>query len=266
MLFFFYNLQDTERDEFPLVSAKERAEGSALDGYNGLVMKIPSEFPDHLAVVQPQDISLVGAVIRCMQTHVDNTKGKEDAVLRQEHVDALKLMSHHGQGESSSVAWRPSWEDIPACYLIESCVGYIMKRSAGSPLVRLSPPSKVFDACKFHYTLFKLRNKENPTQQPPHISEAQTITNQVKEKKDQSRLVLPIDDHEATILETIAQNRVTIVVGEAGCGKSSRVPMMILHPDHISGKKYNDSLQLCTMTTSLFNSKSWVEEQLLQQS
>jgi len=42
---------------------------------------------------------------------------------------------------------------------------------------------------------------------------------------------LPIDDHEENIISTIRNNRVTIIHGETGCGKSSRVPIMILnHP------------------------------------
>jgi HrpA-like RNA helicase len=42
------------------------------------------------------------------------------------------------------------------------------------------------------------------------------------------RPFLPIDEHEETILDTIQANRVTIIHGETGCGKSSRVPVMIL--------------------------------------
>ena len=42
---------------------------------------------------------------------------------------------------------------------------------------------------------------------------------------------LPIDAHRSEILDTIARNRVTIVCGETGCGKSSRLPLMLLESD-----------------------------------
>ncbi len=39
---------------------------------------------------------------------------------------------------------------------------------------------------------------------------------------------LPIDDHEDEILHNVSRNRVTIIHGETGCGKSSKVPLMLL--------------------------------------
>ena len=42
---------------------------------------------------------------------------------------------------------------------------------------------------------------------------------------------LPIDSHRERILAHIASHRVTIIIGETGCGKSSRVPSMIYESD-----------------------------------
>ncbi|KAH8071535.1 hypothetical protein JL720_11420 [Aureococcus anophagefferens] len=42
---------------------------------------------------------------------------------------------------------------------------------------------------------------------------------------------LPIDAHRDEILRTIRENRVTIICGETGCGKSSRLPLMLLEAD-----------------------------------
>ncbi len=39
---------------------------------------------------------------------------------------------------------------------------------------------------------------------------------------------LPIDSHREKILESIRSNQITIIEGETGCGKSSRVPVMIM--------------------------------------
>lgn len=218
----FYNLKDLD-NQFPLFELKEKAQRHDVQDEVGseLVMSIPSDFPDHLAVVQPHDISLVGTVLRCLQAYLDQIVGEEGAksMARREHLEALKMMSLYQQ-DDSSVAWRPAWEDIPACYLIESCVAYIIKRSGGSPLVRLSPPAKIFDAHKFHNTLFKLRNQGQLAQQPQeHVRSPPKAQNSMKEeKKMESRVVLPIDEHEERIIEAISRNRVTIIQGETGCG------------------------------------------------
>ena len=39
---------------------------------------------------------------------------------------------------------------------------------------------------------------------------------------------LPVDAHEGAILAAVGTHRVTIIQGETGCGKSSRVPLMLL--------------------------------------
>lgn len=44
---------------------------------------------------------------------------------------------------------------------------------------------------------------------------------------NQRHPVLPIDEHKDRILNQIRSNRVTIIHGETGCGKSSRLPVMI---------------------------------------
>ncbi|KAK3232905.1 hypothetical protein CYMTET_56764 [Cymbomonas tetramitiformis] len=44
---------------------------------------------------------------------------------------------------------------------------------------------------------------------------------------DAEPAALPIDEHEQRILEHVARHRVTIICGETGCGKSSRVPEML---------------------------------------
>eukprot|EP00937_MAST-01D_sp_MAST-1D-sp2_P002018 g2018.t1 len=42
---------------------------------------------------------------------------------------------------------------------------------------------------------------------------------------------LPIDAHRTTIMEHVANHRVTVITGETGCGKSSRVPQFLLESD-----------------------------------
>ena len=44
-------------------------------------------------------------------------------------------------------------------------------------------------------------------------------------------MALPIDAHADKIAEHVARHRVTVIHGETGCGKSSRVPLILLEAD-----------------------------------
>lgn len=48
---------------------------------------------------------------------------------------------------------------------------------------------------------------------------------------------LPIDAYREEILHRIARDRVTVIHGETGCGKSSRVPAMLLEHARDTGCK-----------------------------
>ena len=49
------------------------------------------------------------------------------------------------------------------------------------------------------------------------------------------RVTLPIDEHKHEILSRIHRDRVTIIHGETGCGKSTRVPVMLLEDADLRG-------------------------------
>ena len=49
------------------------------------------------------------------------------------------------------------------------------------------------------------------------------------------RVTLPIDEHKHEILSRIDRDRVTIIHGETGCGKSTRVPVMLLEDADLKG-------------------------------
>ena len=79
--------------------------------------------------------------------------------------------------------------------------------------------------CVFHGPLFSALVRE---------AEAETATPADSDTTDEASIgrvgpTLPIDAYEADILHRVAENRVTIVVGETGSGKSSRVPSMLYH-------------------------------------
>ena len=50
-------------------------------------------------------------------------------------------------------------------------------------------------------------------------------------RRKQLTMALPIDAHADKIAEHVARHRVTVIHGETGCGKSSRVPLILLEAD-----------------------------------
>jgi HrpA-like RNA helicase len=55
---------------------------------------------------------------------------------------------------------------------------------------------------------------------------------QPQSEKDGLGKELPIDAHKTHIIDTIQNNRVTIIQGETGSGKSSRVPVFCLEEEN----------------------------------
>uniref|UniRef100_UPI00358FE3E5 3'-5' RNA helicase YTHDC2-like n=1 Tax=Myxine glutinosa TaxID=7769 RepID=UPI00358FE3E5 len=47
---------------------------------------------------------------------------------------------------------------------------------------------------------------------------------------------LPIGEYKQKILDIVAQNRVVIVIGETGCGKTTQIPQFLLDASHVAGK------------------------------
>ncbi len=81
--------------------------------------------------------------------------------------------------------------------------------------------------------VFDKRNRLQPTLEVQSENEAETETTQVEikdlketgmDKIQRQRKQLPIFNHRQKILETIAKNPVTILVGETGSGKTTQIP------------------------------------------
>jgi HrpA-like RNA helicase len=94
--------------------------------------------------------------------------------------------------------------------------------------VSLSSPAKLFDAIRFFSVLQEMRKAKAPPVPTQMATESSVPQQQQRQVQPVERVVLPIDEHEKKILDEIKNNRVTIIHGQTGCGKSSRLPCMLL--------------------------------------
>jgi HrpA-like RNA helicase len=184
---------------------------------------VPRAFLD-LAQFNSKDRSVRDAWMRSIQMMVDqlgaNDSGESTMVLTQEHVDACRQIAE--KRNTTSLEVRPQWGDVLAAHILETCVSTLLSRNQGSFLVRGTSPSSLFHHATFHAILASNRqqHESGETQDEP-VPEI--------EPPPVERITLPIDEYEENIIGTIRDNRVTIIHGETGCGKSSRVPIMLLN-------------------------------------
>lgn len=250
-----YNLDDME--SFPLNSEEEddyndnddssnattddrKAEQDPLEQLEERVISFPGDFPLDQAVMLPTDTSVQSVVVRCLQTYIDQSyanEGHDDdgdcagrkAPLQQAHLDAYKAATLPSISSSLfRLAGRPRWSNIRAAFIIDICIARVLNASGSSSLfARQTPPSSLMNHLRFHAVLATLQadQEDEDTDNGP----ANIATQSTRDSPEiVERPTLPIDEHQETILDTIERNRVTIIHGETGCGKSSRVPVMIL--------------------------------------
>ena len=222
---------------------------------------VPRSMPVKLLTVDFRvDRSLKDAVIRCLQAYVDMTESREDAMLTQEHLDVFKAMPFpiaetHGSSpkdETVDAAWRPCWSDVPAAYLIEKMIAMSMDQK--SLVAHAALPSSIFNQLSFMEKMNEIHESKKKADEP---EEEQIFSPPEGEFDMGEHHRLPIDDHEDEILESIARNRVTIIQGETGCGKSSRIPVMLLNappPDPKLSQVKMFISQVCSLAKKSFHS------------
>lgn len=207
------------------------------------------------------DRSVKDAVLRFLQQYlhlsVANSSTNRRVVLSPLHVAVFRSMdcveiddgARRAEREAGEIlakdpTWRPRWDDEIAVHFIARAISACLDNSSGSPLARLASPALIFNPYRYHVLLRRARvkvdNDAGASHPPPNVGNAshlfhspapvygqlETETNQPLPQEE--RPDLPVDHHEETILRAIEKNRITIIQGETGCGKSSRIPVMIL--------------------------------------
>ena len=105
-----------------------------------------------------------------------------------------------------------------------------------------------------------VNNRAQVSSQPVHVNHSSSIPANPTHKPDPVmknkvsppvRSALPIDEHRDEILYRIGRDRVTIIQGETGCGKSSRLPVMLLEDATSRGIP-------CRIMVSISTYQTWV--------
>jgi len=118
-----------------------------------------------------------------------------------------------------------SWQDFMLAEVFQKSIQAALKRQVSNDYDSNEyRPSRIFDHYYFYHALAKRHNVMSKLEK----DESSHDSNDIKPEKNVQRKILPIDEHKEEILSSIKHNRVTIIQGETGCGKSSRVPVMLL--------------------------------------
>jgi HrpA-like RNA helicase len=147
-------------------------------------------------------------------------KQTADIVSRRAQGNILQEVQGH-------VEHRPTWSNIKISRLMEKSIKASIEMSSRSHLSPYSSmsPANFFDPWVFLQILHNLDADSDPTHTAlPRTHSLASLDSDIEYrvmKDDDRSKALPIDEHEATIVETISRQRVTIVEGETGCGKVS---------------------------------------------
>lgn len=228
-----YNLKDL--DSFPLHNASDigqlEFDADDEDLTKHLKIQLPSELTEIVDSGIREGHTLSETVQKCLTFCAQQSGDSQSAFLGLNHLDAYEeylasFSPHKSTMMASPFDHRPQWADFKASYFIEKCISLILKSPRASLLAQLTLPSTLFSHYDFHCTLASKKKRNEYGNDTP---EAIPIGEKEAEPIFEERKILPIDTHEKKILENVAENRVTIIHGETGCGKSSRVPVMLLN-------------------------------------
>jgi hypothetical protein len=217
-------------DRFPVDGAYDHDQEGAFMKEIETLISFPTDFPMELARLFPEDQSVRDAVLRCLQAFIYQSELDSGVILKQEHLEAYKTSTI--PNISSNIfrleERQPRWNDIRGAHVIETCVSRILKFSTDSFLARGTPPDSLLNHIQFHAILATVRGSSSPYNEADKGYKPTIVAPPEAPPEPEERLHLPIDEHQEKIAETIKYNRVTIILGETGCGKSSRVPIILL--------------------------------------
>lgn len=177
---------------------------------------------EHLKALIDQVPNLLPAVINSEYAYVDALH-KNNCVRSKR---ALKLLANKKLIDEAYRITKRTLEKLKK--VLHNRIAY------GAPRSRMIPVPVDNNASQaYHQNGDNVRAVNNRAEAPPRPAQAQHSTPFPKTSTHNSpkpavQSALPIDGYRDEILHRIASDRVTIIQGETGCGKSSRLPVMLL--------------------------------------
>lgn len=174
--------------------------------------------------------SVIDAAMRPLYQYLSTMAGEtsnegDDIVIEQRHIDAFRATLKSANSDSSrrSLPRQVHWNDVRVAYVMEKCLLAAIDDE--------TLPYKFFDHSTFlslvdSLTQFDFHLDNGVVSQDDDATPEEMPTNNAEVSP--TKHALPIDEYENEILQAIKSQRVTIIHGETGCGKSSRVPAMLL--------------------------------------
>jgi len=231
---------------FPMVApgstSEEEETGDAIDKDASLFPSLPRGFDISLAERFSADTDLCEAAIIPVATYMSANAAESNGIsyMEQRHLDAFRMTldskKTQNEHEIEPPQQKMQWADMQALYVLEKCLLEAIGMNDTDALGEM--PCRVFDHSTFHSCLeavsfqdFPLDNDLHAKNEKASLDGATSRVPAPQEKEPIKSLVLPIDEHKDAILNTIKTQRVTIIHGETGCGKSSRVPCFLLRAD-----------------------------------
>lgn len=189
-----------------------------------MVPALPHGFDEYVAASSGVETDLLEAAISPLILYMSEVG---DYYVEQKHLDALRMTFETLRSQSHNPMEPPRhhfhWKDIQAIFILEKLLSRVISGRSGADAM----PSKAFDHLLFLSYLESISFDDSPLNDISTNRE-EDIANVVPRDASSKKLVLPIDKHKEEILNTIKTQRVTIIHGETGCGKSSRVPCFLL--------------------------------------
>jgi hypothetical protein len=177
-------------------------------------------------------------ILREMEQHNPLSKGQRLAIVHA--LPAGKALGTAALAGTHNCEDRLQWNDVMLAKayqkLCARVVAYVRKNPASfsredQPL-SLGDPSGWFQDERFHLLAQYFTTKLSETKTPESTEESSTSTTENKTKtksgtNPSEQCGLPIDAHRDRICEHVREHQITIIHGETGCGKSSRIPQFL---------------------------------------
>jgi hypothetical protein len=186
------------------------------------------------------DADLCDAALAPLITYMtENADFNDVGYVERRHLDAFRMTLdsvRNDNGRRGGMMERLNWDDMRALYVLERCLVAAIECAA-------SMPYQVFSHSIFHSSLEGISFDLDRQINEELVSEVGKLmldgsTGALPDGGTDGRIdgtiinpMLPIDEHKEDILNTVKSQRVTIIHGETGCGKSSRVPFFLLRAD-----------------------------------